>query len=129
MKVKTLTLALTSIMALTATSSFAANNADFNSPYMNAKDTPLTHLPENGNNAKVNLETAKYWNLDVNSEQRASYDDPITINVADGIWTFATRSILNVSVVEAPEGLIVFDTGDNGHDAAEFYAMLRKETE
>ncbi|WP_417877199.1 alkyl sulfatase dimerization domain-containing protein [Vibrio sp.] len=126
MKVKALTLALASIMALTATSSFAANNADFNSPYMSAKDTPLTHLPENGNNAKVNLETARYWNLGVNDERRVSYDDPITINVADGIWTFATRSILNVSVVEAPEGLIVFDTGDNGHDGAEFYEMLRK---
>lgn len=42
MKVKTLTLALASIMALTATSSFATNNADFNSPYMNAKDTAIT---------------------------------------------------------------------------------------
>nr|WP_319556655.1 alkyl sulfatase dimerization domain-containing protein [uncultured Vibrio sp.] len=129
MKMKALTIALASIMALTATSSFASTEGDFSSPYMNAKDTPLVHLPENGNKAKVNQETASYWNLDVNSTQRASYDDPITINVADGIWTFATRSILNVSVVEAPEGLIVFDTGDNGHDAAEFYAMLRKETD
>lgn len=129
MKMKALNIALISALTLTTTTTFAANNPDFSSPYMNAKDTPLTHLPENGNKAKVNQETASFWNLGTHSEQRASYDDPTTLKIADGIWTFGSRSIVNMSAIEAPEGLIIYDTGDNGHDAEEFYTMLRKETD
>ncbi len=129
MKIKALNLALASVLTLTATSSFAANEVDFSSPYMNAKNTPLTHLPENGKQAKVNQETASFWNLGKLSEKRTSYDEATTVKVADGIWTFGSNSIVNLSAIEAPEGIIIYDTGDNMHDAEEFYAMLRKETD
>ncbi|MGB2078780.1 MAG: alkyl sulfatase dimerization domain-containing protein [Vibrio sp.] len=123
-------IALVSILTLPSYGAFATDtHADFSSPYMNAKDTPLTHLPADGLNAKVNQETATYWALDKNSDQRASYDSPTTVKLADGIWTFGSRSIVNMSAIEAPEGLIIYDTGDNPHDAQEFYSMLRKETD
>lgn len=129
MKMKALNIALISVMTFTAFATFAANNADFSSPYMNAKDTPLTHLPESGKKAKVNQETATFWNLGKYNEKRVSYDDPTTVKIADGIWTFGSRSIVNMSAIEAPKGLIIYDTGDNMHDAEEFYTMLRKETD
>ena len=129
MKVKFLHIVLTSSLAFSSVPVFSAEKIDFSSPYMDAKNTPLTRLPENGNHAKVNEETAKYWELDQLSEQRASYDDPTTVKIADGIWTFGSRSIVNMSAIEAPKGLIIYDTGDNPHDAQEFYTMLRKESD
>ncbi|MFV0449156.1 MAG: alkyl sulfatase dimerization domain-containing protein [Vibrio sp.] len=129
MKMKALNIAVSSVLTLTATFAVAASNADFSSPYMNAKDTPLTHLPDSGNNAKVNQETASFWNLGKYSEKRVSYDAPTTVKIADGIWTFGSGSIVNMSAIEAPKGIIIYDTGDNDHDAEEFYTMLRKESD
>ncbi|MFV0595944.1 alkyl sulfatase dimerization domain-containing protein [Shewanella sp.] len=129
MKKTIINISLLSALSLTTTASFAVNDVDFSSPYMNAKGTPLVNLPENGNKAKVNQETARYWNLAKNSEQRASYDELTTVKVAEGIWTFGSPSLVNMQAIEAPKGLIIFDTGDNAKDAEEFYTMLRKETD
>ena len=95
----------------------------FPSPYMNAKDTPLVTL-EMG--ARVGRDTAAYWNLPATSEQRASYDKEIAFQVADGIWTFGSPSIVNSHAVQGPEGLIIYDTGENVEDGERFYRLLRE---
>lgn len=42
------------------------------------------------------------------------------VEVAEGLWVVRTESILNCIVIEAPEGLIVYDTGDSGREGREF---------
>ena len=98
----------------------------FPSPYMNAKDTPLVEL-ENG--ARVGQDTADYWNLPLDSPQRASYDKDIVVEVAEGVWTIGTSSLVNIHAVEGPDGLIVYDTGDNIEEGAHFYGLLRSVTQ
>jgi len=44
------------------------------------------------------------------------YLEKIVDQVADGIWVVGGYSIANYIVLEAPEGLIVYDTGDNAEE-------------
>jgi hypothetical protein len=39
------------------------------------------------------------------------YTEPTVENLGDGIWVIGGYSIANFFVIEAPEGLIVYDTG------------------
>lgn len=96
------------------------------SPYMNARDAKLVTLD---NGARVTDETAAYWNLPDTSPQRASYDREMVLKVAEGIWTLALPSIVNVHVVQGPEGLIVYDTGDSQKEGEHFYRLLRQATD
>lgn len=98
----------------------------FPSRYMNAKDTPLATLD---NGARVGRDTEAYWTLPADSEQRVSYDREIVVKVVDGIWTFGSPSIVNSHAVQAPEGLIIYDTGDNAEDGVRFYRLLRSATD
>lgn len=108
----------------------AAMALEYSSPYMNAKDTPLVNLNDPyGHGAKVTQETEKYWNYDISDPQRVSYDRPTIVKVDEGVWTIGTESIVNMNVVEAPDGLIIYDTGDNSKDATEFYELLRQESD
>lgn len=100
--------------------------ASWPSPYMDAAHTPLEKLP---NGARVTADTAKYFNLPSNSPERASYDVKMVLKVADGVWTLALPSIVNVHVVAGPDGLIVYDTGDSLKEGEEFYRLLRKATD
>jgi|GEM_PF-306236 len=105
---------------------FAPGNATaqekYPSPYMGAKSTPLFELD---NGAKVAQPTMDYWSLPEDSPARVSYDKDIVVEVANGVWTFGTHSIVNSHAVLGPEGLIVYDTGDNLDDGEKFYRMLR----
>lgn len=96
------------------------------SPYMDARDTPLVTL-ENG--ARVSADTAAYLNLPADSPRRASYDRQMVIKVAEGIWTLVLPSIVNVHVLQGPEGLIVYDTGESLEDGARLYQLLRTATD
>ncbi|MEP9353295.1 alkyl sulfatase dimerization domain-containing protein [Xanthobacter sp. KR7-65] len=96
------------------------------SPYMNAKDTPLVEIAKG---AKVSEGTAAYWNLPPDSPRRTSYDSDIVVKVADGIWTMGTASLVNCHAVQGPDGLIIYDTGDNIEDGARFYRLLRTATQ
>ncbi|MBR2172488.1 alkyl sulfatase dimerization domain-containing protein [Sphingopyxis sp.] len=98
----------------------------FPSPYMDARDTPLETLD---NGARVGADTAAYWKLPADSPLRASYDKEAVVKVADGIWTLASPSIVNVHVVQGPAGLIVYDTGDSLEEGERFYRMLRTATD
>lgn len=95
----------------------------YSSPYMDASGTTLVSLK---NGAKVTEETAAYINLPAESSDRASYDQQMIVKVADGIWTLALPSIVNVHVIEGPDGLIVYDTGDSLEEGQQFYRMLRQ---
>ncbi|MBW6399302.1 MBL fold metallo-hydrolase [Roseomonas sp. HJA6] len=97
----------------------------FPSPYMNAARTRVVTIAKG---AMVSEETAAYWNLPVDSPQRASYDADIVVNVAPGVWTFGTESIVNCHAVAGQDGVIVYDTGDNLKDGEKFYGMLRRAT-
>ncbi|HZG31687.1 MAG TPA: alkyl sulfatase dimerization domain-containing protein [Sphingopyxis sp.] len=96
------------------------------SPYMNARDTPLVTLD---NGARVGADTAAYWNLPGDSPRRSSYDRQMVVKVADGIWTLALPSIVNVHVVEGLEGLIIYDTGESLEDGERLYRLLRTATD
>ncbi|MFV0431075.1 MAG: alkyl sulfatase dimerization domain-containing protein [Alphaproteobacteria bacterium] len=110
--------------------STAATAIDYSSPYMNAKDTEFVNInDEFGHGAKVTKETQKYWQYGATDSQRVSFDRPTVINVDKGIWTIGTHSIVNMNVIDAPEGLVLYDTGDNEQDGQEFYELLRKETD
>jgi len=43
---------------------------------------------------------------------RIVYTKPTVENLGNGVWIIGGYSIANFSVIEAPEGLIVYDTGD-----------------
>ena len=77
---------------------------------MNAKDSPLVEIDRG---AKVGLDTQAYWDLPEDLPKRASYDAEVVVKVAEGVWTIGSPSIVNVHAVEGPDGLIVYDTGDN----------------
>lgn len=94
----------------------------FPSPYMAAKDVPLKTIAKG---ATVNAETEAYWSLPNDSSQRTSYDANFVNKIADGVWSLGSPSLVNMNVVQGPDGLIVMDTGDNAEDAENFYKLLR----
>jgi len=132
MKKLIIALAIATLTIIPAVESAMAQNQSalvsdaFPSPYMNAAKTPLVEI---ANGAKVGKDTADYWNLPTDSSQRTSYDKDIVVEVADGVWTIGTDSIVNVQVVEGPDGLIVYDTGDNNEEGLHFYQLLRTVTQ
>jgi alkyl sulfatase BDS1-like metallo-beta-lactamase superfamily hydrolase len=62
----------------------------------------LTTLP---NGALINAEVAEVG-------PRITYTEKTVDKVTDGVWVIGGYSIANTSVIEAPDGLIVYDTGD-----------------
>jgi hypothetical protein len=116
-------LAIMSVLAAGPVSlqAYAADDP-YSSPYMNAADTPLVAL-ENG--ALVSPDTVAYWTLDQDSPKRTSYDREAVIKVAEGVWTLASESIVNIHVIKGPNGLIVYDVGDNLDEGEHFYKLLR----
>lgn len=98
----------------------------FPSPYMAAKDTPLKTIAKG---ATVNAETEAYWDLPSDSPQRTSYDANFVNKIAEGVWSLGSPNLVNMNVVQGPDGLIVMDTGDNVEDAENFYKLLRSATD
>ena len=58
------------------------------------------------NGAVVNAEVLE-------TSAKIVYLEPTTEKVADGVWCIGGHSIGNTTVIEADDGLIVYDTGDN----------------
>jgi alkyl sulfatase BDS1-like metallo-beta-lactamase superfamily hydrolase len=109
-----------------ATTHNAQAQDTYPSPYMGAKSTPLFEIH---NGAKVAKPTLDYWSLPEDSPARTSYDDDFVDEVADGVWTFGSHSLVNSHAVLGPEGLIIYDTGDNLADGETFYSLLRSVTD
>lgn len=54
------------------------------------------------------------------------YLEPTTQKVAEGVWCIGGYSVANTSVIEAEDGLIVYDTGDNSEEAQHIRAAIEK---
>jgi alkyl sulfatase BDS1-like metallo-beta-lactamase superfamily hydrolase len=54
------------------------------------------------------------------------YLEPTTQEVAEGVWCIGGYSVANTSVIEAEDGLIVYDTGDNDEEAEYIRAAIEK---
>ena len=55
---------------------------------------------------------------------RVWYTEKTVEKIADGIWVIGGYSIVNCTVVEAPEGLIVYDTGDFAEEGWHFREVI-----
>jgi hypothetical protein len=54
------------------------------------------------------------------------YTVPTVDKLGDGIWVIGGYSIVNCIVIEAPEGLIVYDTGDFGEEGKHFRQIIEE---
>jgi len=54
------------------------------------------------------------------------YLEPTTQKVAEGAWCIGGYSVANISVIEAEDGLIVYDTGDNSEEARHIREAIEK---
>jgi len=54
------------------------------------------------------------------------YLEPTTEEVAEGIWSIGGYSAANTTVIEAEDGLIVYDTGDNNEEAEHIREAIEK---
>jgi len=54
------------------------------------------------------------------------YLEPTTEKVAEGVWCIGGYSIANTTVIEAEDGLIVYDTGDNIEEAEHIREAIGK---
>jgi alkyl sulfatase BDS1-like metallo-beta-lactamase superfamily hydrolase len=55
---------------------------------------------------------------------RIAYVEKTVEKVTDGVWVVGGYSIVNCIVIEAPDGLIVYDTGDNGEEGQHFREVI-----
>jgi len=55
--------------------------------------------------------------------------EPTVENPAEGIWVFGGFGLAPMSIIEAEDGLIAFDTGDTRHDGELMLAAIRKITQ
>lgn len=55
-----------------------------------------------------------------------AYMEPAIDEVADGVWCIGGYSVGNVTVIEAEDGLIVYDTGDNEEEGEHFIEAIRE---
>jgi alkyl sulfatase BDS1-like metallo-beta-lactamase superfamily hydrolase len=88
-----------------ATSAVAREQAP-SSRYMGG-EAELVTAP---NGAIVNAEVLE-------ATPKIMYLEPTTEEVVDGVWCIGGYSIANTTVIEAEDGLIVYDTGDNNEEA------------
>lgn len=106
-KFQTLTLFL-GIIASTA-------NAQEISPYLGG-DVKLTKAP---NGAIVREEV-------LTTAAKIVYTEPTTEKLAEGVWSIGGYSLANTTVIEAEEGLIVYDTGDTKEEGEHIRKAIEK---
>jgi len=85
------------------------------SPYMGGEVT-LTKAP---NGAVVRQEV-------IETSARILYLEPTTEKLAEGVWCIGGYSLANTTVIEAEDGLIVYDTGDTKEEAQHIREAIRK---
>jgi len=94
---------------------FAATPADEKSVYMGA-DVKLVKAP---NGAVIREEVLK-------ASSKILYFEPTTEKLADGVWCIGGYSLANTTVIEAQDGLIVYDTGDTKEEAEHIRHAIEK---
>ena len=85
--------------------------------YLGKGDAKLTTAP-NG---------AVIYDKALTSAAKIAYTKPTVQKVADGIWVIGGYSAANCTVIEAPDGLIVYDTGDYAEEGQHFREIIEKE--
>ena len=56
-----------------------------------------------------------------------TYNEPTVENLGNGIWIIGGYSIVNCIVIEAPDGLIVYDTGDSAEQGKRFREVIESQ--
>jgi alkyl sulfatase BDS1-like metallo-beta-lactamase superfamily hydrolase len=56
----------------------------------------------------------------------SAYTEKTVEKIADGVWVIGGYSIVNCTVIEAPDGLIVYDTGDNAEEGKHFREVIEQ---
>lgn len=85
------------------------------SPYMGS-DVKLTKAP---NGAIIREDVLK-------TLSQIIYMEPTTEKLADGVWCLGGYSLGNIIVIEADDGLIVYDTGDTKEEALHIREAIEK---
>jgi len=113
---KTITLrVLTYAMAVFACSLFASTaSATETNPYMGA---PVT-LVEAPNGAITNKKL-------LDGISKVAWLEPTIEEPAEGVWVLGGYGLAPIAVIDTPEGLIAFDTGDTEHDGEILLAAIR----
>ena len=90
-------------------------NAAEKSPYMGGE----VNLIKAPNGAVVREEVAT-------TGAQITYLEPTTEKLADGVWVIGGYSLANTTVIEADDGLIVYDTGDTKEEAEHILEAIKK---
>ena len=85
------------------------------SPYMGG-NVNLTEAP-NGAVARAEV---------LETTAKIVYLEPTTEKLADGVWCIGGYSLANTTVIEAEDGLIVYDTGDTKEEAEHIREAIEK---
>jgi len=88
--------------------------ADEKSPYMGGE----VNLVEAPNGAIVREEV-------ISSAAQILYLEPTIDKLAEGVWCIGGYSLANTTVIEAEDGLIVYDTGDTRAEAEHIRAAIQ----
>jgi len=108
-------LALSALVSLGGPSALAQEGDTAPSRYMGGP-AELVTAP---NGAITNAEVLE-------ATPKIMYLEPTTEEVADGVWSIGGYSIANTTVIEAEDGLIVYDTGDNIEEAEHIREAIGK---
>jgi len=95
--------------------SAVAETAAEKSPYMGGE----VNLIKAPNGAVVREEV-------LTTSAKIVYTEPTTEKLADGVWCIGGYSLANTTVIEAEDGLIVYDTGDTKEEAEHIRAAIKK---
>jgi hypothetical protein len=58
---------------------------------------------------------------------RIVYAEPVVEEVTEGLWVIGGHSIANCVVIDAPDGLIVYDTGDWSGEGSHFREVIEQQ--
>lgn len=109
MKLKIQTLALS--LSIISSIAYAQNL----SPYMGG-EVKMTKAP-NGAIAREEVLT---------TAAKIVYTEPTTEKLAEGVWSIGGYSLANTTVIEAEDGLIVYDTGDTKEEGEHIRKAIEK---
>jgi alkyl sulfatase BDS1-like metallo-beta-lactamase superfamily hydrolase len=107
-------LAWTSVLLLTVST---ASTAQYPERYMGRGDAKLVTAP----NGAVTNEKG------VAAAAKIAYTKPIVEKVANGIWVIGGYAAANCTVIDAPDGLIVYDAGDNAEEGKHFREIIERD--
>jgi len=97
------------------------NGPDFADPSMNYAMGEEVKLGTNNRGAQINQKA-------LDGIAGAYYPDEQTIKLADDVYVM-TGEVLNAAFVVGPEGVLVFDAGENPHDGKRYKQEIRKITD